>query len=194
MKCKADSFTTSEEPIINHLMLSFPSIESAIQTSCLAFPQLSLEEQLHGSSEDALQGGKNVIEAFYFAQKAVLFPVSPLLERDHLNEGAERALAGIYSVISLENNDGDVLKDEQLNKFQEYCFGNGLSKEEMENVKQVVRDNCPEGLTNDKINLAGRDNKRIRVRLLVLAKSVDREGETGSDMDCFAEIWLQSTI
>lgn len=111
---------------------------------------------MHGLSEDSLQGGKNVVEAFYFAQKAVLFPVSPLLERDHLSEKAEGALSGIYSVISLDGYNGDALKDEQLNRFQEYCFGSGLSGEEMRNVKQVVRDNCPEGLTNDRVNLAGK--------------------------------------
>ena len=138
-------------------MLSFPSIESAIQTSCLAPPQLSMEEQRqHGMSKDSLQGGKNVIEAFYFAQKAVLFPVSPLLERNHLSGKAEGALSGIYSIISLDNYNGKALRDDQLNRFQEYCFGSGLSKEEMGNVKQVVRENCPEGLTDDKVNLAGK--------------------------------------
>ena len=75
---------------------------------------------------------------FILPKRPSSFPVSPLLERDHLSERAERALTGIYSIVSLDRHTSESLRDDQLNKFQEYCFGSQLSEEEMKNVKQVV--------------------------------------------------------
>ena len=72
-------------------MLRYTQIETAVQSSA--------------------EKNANVMEAFYFAQKAVLFPVSPLLHGEQLGGRVSRALEQIFAIAdtrganALDNND-----------------------------------------------------------------------------------------
>ncbi len=97
----------------------------------------------------------NIAEVFYFAQKAVLHPTAPLYDsREHvLKAPCEHALERIFRLCDT-NKDG-VLDDEELNDFQTTCFDTPLQRAELEGVKAVIRQHCPEGLTGSFVNLDG---------------------------------------
>lgn len=97
----------------------------------------------------------NIAEVFYFAQKAVLHPTSPLYDsREHtLKPNCQSALERIFRLCD-SNKDG-LLDEEELNAFQTICFDAPLQKAELEGVKGVIRQNCPEGLTDSSVNLDG---------------------------------------
>ncbi|KAI9003165.1 P-loop containing nucleoside triphosphate hydrolase protein [Gaertneriomyces semiglobifer] len=88
----------------------------------------------------------NVSEVFYFAQKAVLHPTAPLYDsREHtLKPACIEALRRIFKLCDLDK-DG-ILDDEEVNEFQNKCFGAPLQRQELESVKEVVRENEPDGV------------------------------------------------
>lgn len=97
----------------------------------------------------------NVYEAFYFAQKAVLHPTAPLYDsRQHLLKPAcEAALRRIVKLCDT-NKDG-VLDDEELNEFQRRCFKEPLQQQELEGIKEIVRENEPNGLRDKALTAEG---------------------------------------
>ena len=97
----------------------------------------------------------NIAEVFYFAQKAVLHPTAPLYDsREHvLKAPCEAALDRIFRLCD-GNKDG-LLDDNELNNFQVICFEAPLQKAELEGVKAVIKQSCPEGLTDNCINIDG---------------------------------------
>ncbi|KAJ3239371.1 ERMES complex Ca(2+)-binding regulatory GTPase gem1 [Chytriomyces hyalinus] len=88
----------------------------------------------------------NISEVFYFAQKAVLHPTAPLYDsREHtLKVACIDALRRIFRLCDLDKN--GALDDEEINEFQSKCFGTPLQRQELESVKQVVREAEPEGV------------------------------------------------
>ncbi|CAG8545799.1 2502_t:CDS:10, partial [Scutellospora calospora] len=88
----------------------------------------------------------NVSEVFYFAQKAVLHPTAPLYDsREHvLKPACIDALKRIFNICDIDK-DG-VLNDNELNDFQRKCFNAPLQQQELEGVKEVVREYEPSGV------------------------------------------------
>ncbi|KAI8809973.1 P-loop containing nucleoside triphosphate hydrolase protein [Cladochytrium replicatum] len=91
----------------------------------------------------------NVSEVFYFAHKAVLHPTAPLYDsREHtLKQVCVDALRRIFKLCDIDK-DG-LLNDEEINEFQQKCFGKPLQRQELESVKEVVRENEPDGVVQD---------------------------------------------
>lgn len=91
----------------------------------------------------------NVAEVFYFAQKSVLHPTAPLYDskEQSLKGACHGALRRIFKLCDM-NKDG-VLDDEELNEFQIKCFGTPLQQLELEGIKDLVRDACPEGVREE---------------------------------------------
>ncbi|KAG2178189.1 hypothetical protein INT43_003442 [Umbelopsis isabellina] len=89
----------------------------------------------------------NVSEVFYFAQKAVLHPTAPLYDsREHtLKPACVDALKRIFQLCDTDK-DG-ALNDEELNEFQRKCFNAPLQAQELEGVKDVVREHEPTGVS-----------------------------------------------
>ncbi|KAI9468531.1 MAG: EF hand associated-domain-containing protein [Benjaminiella poitrasii] len=90
----------------------------------------------------------NVSEVFYFAQKAVLHPTAPLYDsREHvLKPHCIEALKRIFKLCDADKD--NVLNDDELNEFQRKCFNAPLQPQELDGVKDVVREHEPTGVND----------------------------------------------
>ncbi|KIJ64547.1 hypothetical protein HYDPIDRAFT_111893 [Hydnomerulius pinastri MD-312] len=97
----------------------------------------------------------NVSEVFYFAQKAVLHPTAPLYDsRDHvLKPACVSALKRIFKLCDA-NKDG-VLDAAELNEFQRKCFDAPLQLQELEGIKEMVREHADGGVRDNGLTEAG---------------------------------------
>ncbi|CAN8064900.1 unnamed protein product [Agarophyton chilense] len=92
----------------------------------------------------------NISEVFYFAQKAVLYPTGQVYDVDKhsLKPDANTALRRIFNLCDKDGDGG--LNDKELNDFQYHCFNVYLKEEELDGVKKVVRESCPQrGINSD---------------------------------------------
>uniref|UniRef100_A0A8D0GY61 Mitochondrial Rho GTPase n=1 Tax=Sphenodon punctatus TaxID=8508 RepID=A0A8D0GY61_SPHPU len=98
---------------------------------------------------------KNISELFYYAQKAVLHPTAPLYDPEEkwLRPACMQALARIFTMSDQDNN--QILSDEELNYFQNSCFGNPLAPQALEDVKMVVWKNTTDGVQDNGLTLNG---------------------------------------
>ncbi|CAH8630357.1 unnamed protein product [Schistosoma rodhaini] len=89
----------------------------------------------------------NLSETFWFAQKAVLYPTAPLYnaEKKELTTQCIRALTRIFRICDTDN-DG-YLSDRELEAFQTRCFSIPLTAQSLHDVKQLVKQSCPGGVT-----------------------------------------------
>ncbi|EIW81024.1 mitochondrial Rho 1 [Coniophora puteana RWD-64-598 SS2] len=97
----------------------------------------------------------NVSEVFYFAQKAVLHPTAPLYDsREHvLKPACLKALQRIFQLCDA-NKDG-VLDAFELNEFQRKCFDAPLQLQELEGIKDMVREHLPDGVRDNGLTEPG---------------------------------------
>ncbi|KAI0352639.1 mitochondrial Rho GTPase [Trametes cingulata] len=97
----------------------------------------------------------NVSEVFYFAQKAVLHPTAPLYDsREHvLKKECVAALRRIFKLCDT-NKDG-VLDAAELNEFQRKCFDAPLQAQELEGIKEMVRQHAEGGVRDNGLTEAG---------------------------------------
>ncbi|KAK7791917.1 hypothetical protein R5R35_005431 [Gryllus longicercus] len=117
------------------IMEEYPEIESCIECSAKTL--------------------KNISEMFYYAQKAVLHPTSPLyiIDQRELTEACQNALIRIFKICDTDN-DG-LLNDIELNNFQKRCFNAPLQPQVLDDVKAVLQKNLPDGVCRDSITLRG---------------------------------------
>ncbi|KAL6301993.1 P-loop containing nucleoside triphosphate hydrolase protein [Sparassis latifolia] len=97
----------------------------------------------------------NVSEVFYFAQKAVLHPTAPLYDsRDHvLKKECVGALRRIFKLCDI-NKDG-LLDASELNEFQRKCFDAPLQLQELEGIREMVREHAEGGVRDGGLTEAG---------------------------------------
>lgn len=102
---------------------------------------------------------KNVPEVFYYAQKSVLYPTSPVYDVDHkqLTPQAIKCFTRIFKLCDFDN-DGR-LNDQELNDFQLKCFGVQLNSSSLQEVKSLLltssNPSTNENLMNNEITLKG---------------------------------------
>ncbi|XP_011881968.1 PREDICTED: mitochondrial Rho GTPase isoform X1 [Vollenhovia emeryi] len=98
---------------------------------------------------------QNVSETFYYAQKAVLHPTTPLYNYDtqELTEECKTALQRIFKICDVDN-DG-LLNDIELNAFQQWCFNTPLQPQVLEDVKAVLSKNICDGICNGCVTMKG---------------------------------------
>ncbi|XP_076169403.1 mitochondrial Rho GTPase isoform X1 [Ptiloglossa arizonensis] len=98
---------------------------------------------------------QNVSETFYYAQKAVLHPTTPLYNYDvqELTDECKIALQRIFKICDLDN-DG-LLNDMELNAFQQWCFNTPLQPQVLEDVKAVLSKNIQDGICNGCVTMKG---------------------------------------
>lgn len=98
---------------------------------------------------------KNVVELFYLAQKAVLFPVAPLFDSQSrtLTKKCRSALIDIFKLCDL---DGDsLISDHELNLFHENCFGTPLQKDALDDLKSIIKQSTMDGISENSITQSG---------------------------------------
>ncbi|CAD5211048.1 unnamed protein product [Bursaphelenchus okinawaensis] len=117
------------------IMNEFSEIETVVECSALA--------------------KKNVSEVFYYAQRAVVYPLAPLYDvnRRELTPKCKKALVRIFK-LSDQDNDG-LLSDNDLRSFQMRAFGMPLVDDALEEVKNVVMSYEPTGVIDGGITLRG---------------------------------------
>ncbi|XP_067013378.1 mitochondrial Rho GTPase isoform X2 [Anabrus simplex] len=132
---KVDLVDYSTIDAVYSIMEDYPEIESCVECSAKTL--------------------KNISEMFYYAQKAVLHPTTPLyvIEQRELTEACQKALVRIFKVCDADN-DG-LLNDLELNAFQRRCFNAPLQPQVLEDVKAVLRKNLSDGVAGDSITLKG---------------------------------------
>ncbi|XP_065174098.1 mitochondrial Rho GTPase isoform X2 [Atheta coriaria] len=117
------------------IMDAFPEVETCIECSARTL--------------------KNISEMFYYAQKAVLHPTSPIysVENTDLTDACKKALIRIFKICDIDC-DG-LLNDMELNNFQCRCFNTPLQPQVLDDVKGVLRKNMEDGVTHNCVNLKG---------------------------------------
>lgn len=130
-----DEQQLSLEQVMSPIMQQFREIETCIE--CSALRQIQ------------------VPEVFYYAQKAVLHPTTPLFDQEtqSLKPRCVRALKRIF-ILCDQDRDG-ALSDEELNDFQVRCFNAPLQPTEIIGVKTVVQEKMPEGVNEHGLTLTG---------------------------------------
>ncbi|KAK9890923.1 hypothetical protein WA026_012264 [Henosepilachna vigintioctopunctata] len=120
---------------ILQMMEDFPEIETCIECSAKTL--------------------KNISEMFYYAQKAVLHPTSPIysVEDGDLTESCKIALSRIFRICDMDC-DG-LLNDTELNNFQSRCFNAPLQPQVLDDVKAVLRKNLDDGVQNNCVTFKG---------------------------------------
>ncbi|XP_030369244.1 mitochondrial Rho GTPase isoform X2 [Scaptodrosophila lebanonensis] len=132
---KIDMIDYSTIDSVLAIMEDYPEIESCVECSA---------KTLH-----------NISEMFYYAQKAVLHPTSPLyiMDEQDLTPACKKSLVRIFKICDI---DGDnLLNDYELNLFQRRCFNTPLQPQILDEVKAVIQKNVPDGIINDAVTLKG---------------------------------------
>ncbi|XP_017472886.1 PREDICTED: mitochondrial Rho GTPase isoform X3 [Rhagoletis zephyria] len=132
---KVDLIEYSTIDSVLTIMEDFPEVESCVECSA---------KTLH-----------NISEMFYYAQKAVLHPTSPLyiMEEQDLTPACKKSLVRIFKICDI---DGDnLLNDYELNLFQRRCFNTPLQPQILDEVKAVIQKNIPDGIIHDAVTLKG---------------------------------------
>jgi len=117
------------------LMVEYPQIETCVECSAATL--------------------RNISELFYYAQKAVLHPTTPLyrIESKDLTDECKQALTRIFQISDIDC-DG-VLNDTEVQAFQYRCFQQHLDPNMLIELKQKIGRNCAEGLSQDGITMRG---------------------------------------
>ena len=132
----------TQDPLITSLILSHSQIETCVQCSARTL--------------------KNVPEVFYYAQKSVLYPTSPVYDVDkkQLTSQAIKCLTRIFKLCDHDND--SLLNDKELNEFQLKCFGISLNSVSLQEVKSLLQNTSNnnnndrnENLINNQITLNG---------------------------------------
>ncbi|CAG0914289.1 unnamed protein product [Notodromas monacha] len=132
---KSDLVTDSTIDDVNDLMRAHREIETCVECSAKTL--------------------RNISELFYYAQKAVLHPTAPLyqVEERCLTEKAKKALTRVFKICDVDN-DG-LLNDVELNAFQKHCFNAPVSPSALEEVKETVKRQLPDGVHKNCLTLDG---------------------------------------
>ncbi|KAG8506346.1 Mitochondrial Rho GTPase 2 [Galemys pyrenaicus] len=132
---KSDLRPGSSMEAVLPIMSQFPEIETCVECSAKHL--------------------RNISELFYYAQKAVLHPTAPLYdpEAKQLRPACARALTRVFRLSDQDLDQG--LSDEELNAFQESCFGHPLAPQALEDVKTVVCRHVAGGVQNGRLTLDG---------------------------------------
>ena len=93
-------------------------------------------------------------EVFYYAQKAVVYPVAPLYDNSGamLTEQFKVALWRIFRIFDVDR-DG-YLSDDELALFQSHCFGAQMRRSDISAIKKVVQKQSTENRMYEQQNVS----------------------------------------
>jgi len=120
-----------------------------------AAPIMEIFKQVETCIECSAKKMINIPEVMVFACKAVLHPSAPLYaNKSHsLQPLCAKALRRIFELC--DEDQDQVLSDTELNNFQRRCFGSSLLSHQIRGIKDVIRRNVPDGVTERGVALPG---------------------------------------
>ncbi|MCL7033864.1 hypothetical protein MKW94_003079 [Papaver nudicaule] len=160
-----DRLSTFWLPEFRRLEVKLPVIVVGCKLDAMEDPYVSLEQrtslimqqfrEIDTCMECSARSLIQVSEVFYYAQKAVLYPTTPLFDQETktLKPQCVRALERIFSQCD-EDGDG-ALSDKEMNDFQVKCFNKPLEPSEIVGVKRVVHEKRSEGVIDRGVTLSG---------------------------------------
>ncbi|KAG9774095.1 hypothetical protein KCU88_g5601, partial [Aureobasidium melanogenum] len=106
-------------------------------------PVMSEFKEIDSCIRTSARNHYNVNEAFFLCQKAVTHPIAPLFDAKEsvLKPAAVAALLRIF-YLSDKDKDG-LLSDKEMEDFQIKCFDKGLSPEDLQHIKEIIRNHNP---------------------------------------------------
>ncbi|KAL4095533.1 hypothetical protein PRIC1_008907 [Phytophthora ramorum] len=118
---------------VRHLVNTYPFVVSEVECSAKNFTQ--------------------VAQAFFLAQKAVLYPVAPLYN-EKKRQLQPKCLKAIKRTFRLYNRDrSGILTREELNEYQYDCFGVRLLSTEIDTLMEYLSSEVPSGVAPDRSGL-----------------------------------------
>ncbi|KAG7382302.1 Mitochondrial Rho GTPase 2 [Phytophthora pseudosyringae] len=118
---------------VRHLVNTYPFVVSEVECSAKNFTQ--------------------VAQAFFLAQKAVLYPVAPLYN-EKKRQLQPKCLKAIKRTFRLYNRDrSGILSREELNEYQYDCFGVRLLSTEIDTLMEYLSSEEPSGVAPDRSGL-----------------------------------------
>ncbi|KAE8989098.1 hypothetical protein PR003_g21879 [Phytophthora rubi] len=118
---------------VRHLVNTYPFVVSEVECSAKNFTQ--------------------VAQAFFLAQKAVLYPVAPLYN-EKKRQLQPKCLKAIKRTFRLYNHDrSGILSREELNEYQYDCFGVRLLSTEIDTLMEYLSSEVPSGVAPDRNGL-----------------------------------------
>eukprot|EP01130_Rhizamoeba_saxonica_P018190 TRINITY_DN9026_c0_g1_i1.p1 TRINITY_DN9026_c0_g1~~TRINITY_DN9026_c0_g1_i1.p1 ORF type:complete len:592 (-),score=113.22 TRINITY_DN9026_c0_g1_i1:244-1977(-) len=114
-------------------------------------------EEIESVIECSAKDKKKVENMFWFAQKSVLYPMSPICTpSDGSKTFREPCTAALRRVFVMYNKSkDDLLNDDELIDYQLRNFGNSLLPSAIGNIKNVINKSCTDGTYEDKITFRG---------------------------------------
>ncbi|EHY59925.1 ERMES complex Ca(2+)-binding regulatory GTPase gem1 [Exophiala dermatitidis] len=118
-------------------------------------PVMSEFKEIDSCIRTSARNHYNVNEAFFLCQKAVTHPIAPLFDAKEsvLKPAAVAALLRIF-YLSDKDKDG-LLSDKEMEDFQIKCFDKGLSPEDLQHIKEIIRNHNPEAASSRGITSQG---------------------------------------
>jgi len=128
-------------------------IESELRSA--AGPIMEIFRQVETLMDCSARKMINVSELMLFATKAVLHPTAPLYDTGshEMKTACVRALTRVFGLC--DGNQDGVLDDVELNKFQREVFGSPLVATQITGIKNMLRRNVPDGVTDAGISVSG---------------------------------------
>uniref|UniRef100_M4BFL6 Mitochondrial Rho GTPase n=1 Tax=Hyaloperonospora arabidopsidis (strain Emoy2) TaxID=559515 RepID=M4BFL6_HYAAE len=118
---------------VRHLVNTYPFVVSEVECSAKNFTQ--------------------VAQAFFLAQKAVIYPVAPLYN-EKKRQLQPKCLKAIKRIFRLYNRDrSGILSREELNEYQYDCFGVRLVSTEIDTLMEYLLSEVPSGVAPDRSGL-----------------------------------------
>ncbi|KAG6609750.1 putative mitochondrial Rho GTPase [Phytophthora cinnamomi] len=118
---------------VRHLVNTYPFVVSEVECSAKNFTQ--------------------VAQAFFLAQKAVLYPVAPLYN-EKKRQLQPKCLKAIKRTFRLYNRDrSGILSRDELNEYQYDCFGVRLLSTEIDTLMEYLSSEVPSGVAPDRSGL-----------------------------------------
>ncbi|CAH0517775.1 unnamed protein product [Peronospora belbahrii] len=115
---------------VRHLVNTYPFVVSEVECSAKNFTQ--------------------VAQAFFLAQKAVLYPVAPLYD-EKKRQLQPKCVKAIRRTFRLYNRDrSGILSREELNEYQYDCFGVRLLSTEIDTLMEYLSSEIPSGVAPDR--------------------------------------------
>lgn len=129
------------------------AIESELRSA--AGPIMEIFRQVETLMDCSAKKMINVSELMLFATKAVLHPTAPLYDKGshELKPACVRALTRVFALC--DSNEDAVLDDVELNKFQREVFGSPLLAVQITGIKNLLRRNVQDGVTDAGITVSG---------------------------------------